>query len=104
MFASRTIRSCREASGLTLRALAKRAGTSHSTLAAYEAGRKVPNAVTLERIVHAADWELEVQRHRAPSGTDDALRGQELEEVLALAAHFPARHDRVLRAPVFGRR
>lgn len=44
-----------------MRALARRAGTSHSTLAAYEAGRKAPSLATLERIVKAAGFELSVE-------------------------------------------
>jgi len=89
---------------LTLRALADRAGTSHSTLAAYESGRKVPNAATLDRIVRAAGCQLEVRMARTPQPIGKVSRGQELEEVLALAAMFPARHDRLLQAPIFGRR
>ena len=38
-----------------------RAGTSHSTLAAYEAGRKVPTVETLDRVVRAAGYELAVE-------------------------------------------
>ena len=47
MDAATTITWVRREAGLTLRALAARAGTSHATIAAYEAGRKVPNADTL---------------------------------------------------------
>jgi transcriptional regulator with XRE-family HTH domain len=104
MFASTSLRSCRQRSGTTLRALAERAGTSHSTLAAYESGRKIPSAATLERILQAAGYELEVRAARAPRTLGDVDRGQELAEVLELAAMFPARHDPVLRAPIFGRR
>jgi transcriptional regulator with XRE-family HTH domain len=104
MFAARSIRRCRESSGLTLRSLADRAGTSHSTLAAYEAGRKVPNLATWERILHAAGWEPEVRGRARPEAPGADRRGEELEEVLALAGHFPARHDEVLRAPIFGHR
>ncbi len=99
-----TIRSCRHRSGLTLRALAARSHTSHSTLAAYEAGRKVPSAATLARIVEAAGCQLEVRAVRTPGPIGDVTRGQELEEVLALAAMFPTRHEPVLHAPVFARR
>ena len=104
MRASDTIRRCRHRSGLTLRALAQLAHTSHSTLSAYESGRKVPSAATLERIVRATGCQIEVRVARTPVPIGDVTRGQELEEVLALAAMFPARHDPVLRAPVFGRR
>ncbi len=101
MSSATVLRRCRLRSGATLRALAARSGTSHATLAAYEAGRKVPNAATLERILRAAGYELEVRR--IPAVIDDDRRGEELAEVLALAAMFPARHDPVLRTPIFGR-
>lgn len=97
------VRRARSAAGLTLRALGTRAGTSHSTLAAYEAGRKAPGTETLRRIVQAAGYELDVDLRPLPGGDPDA-RGHELIEVLELASMFPAHHDPVLRAPIFGRR
>lgn len=103
MPSSELIRRCRARSGLTLRELASRAGTSHPTVAAYEQGRKDPGGSTLERLVLAAGFELELR----PSGLDRgrlADRGDELEAVLALAEQFPRRHAPTLDAPVFGRR
>lgn len=94
----------RRTAGLTLRALAERAGTSHSTLAAYEAGRKTPNLATLERILRSAGFELQLQVRPLVGGHDLAARGRELEDVLHLAEQFPARHAARLRYPVFGRR
>ena len=47
------LRTSRRGAGLTLRAAAAKAGTSHSTLAAYEAGRKSPTLPTLLRIFGA---------------------------------------------------
>ena len=104
MFAATSLRNCRHRSGYTLRALADRADTSHSALAAYEAGRKVPSSATLERILRAAGYELEVRAVKVPVPMGGVERGQELEEVLELAAMFPTRHDPVLRAPIFGHR
>jgi len=96
------IRSARCRAGLTLRQLAARAATSHSALVAYESGRKSPRVVTLDRIVEASGFDQTVTlTRRAGDGADD--RGRELLEVLELAAQFPARHARALRAPVFGR-
>ena len=103
MDAASTLRSVRTAAGLSLRQLARRAGTSHSTLAAYEAGRKVPSVATLSRLARAAGYALTVELAPALGGPDAAARGRELAEVLALAEHFPARHDPTLTAPVFGR-
>lgn len=101
--ASRLIADARQRSRLTLRALAARAGTSHSTLAAYESGRKSPNVATLDRILSAAGFAVDVELHRRHRGADGFSRGDELAAVLELAAAFPARHDDELTAPVFGR-
>lgn len=101
MNAAHTIRGCRTRAGLTLRELAERAGTSHSTLAAYEAGRVVPSVQTLDRIVRAAGFELETELSPSVAGADREERGRELMEVLELAAQFPARHSPTLRLPPF---
>ena len=106
MDAAQTLHTARQRAGLTLRALADRAGTSHSTLAAYESGRKVPSVATLERVVRAAGFSIEPQLARRVTGGNEAegsARGEELAEVLLLAAAFPARHAQRLEAPVFGR-
>lgn len=79
------------------------AGTSHSTLAAYESGSKTPNVATLDRILHAAGFATEVTLHRRHRTAGGLTRGDELVAVLELAAAFPARHSQVLEAPVFGR-
>lgn len=98
------VRRARHQAQLSLRQLGRRAGTSHSTLAAYEAGRKVPTIDTVTRIVRAAGFELDIRLMPAVGGPDRSARGRELEEVLALAEQFPARHRRQLMCPVFGRR
>ena len=103
MDASVQIVQARARSGLTLRALATAAGTSHSTIAAYEAGRVSPTVQTLTRILRAAGWEGQPDLRRVVEA-DPQARGRELEQVLELAGQFPARHGRRLAAPVFGRR
>ena len=98
------IRGARERAGLSLRDLALRASTSHSTLAAYEQGRKIPNVNTLDRILRAAGFAVDVTlspRIGAEEG-DRAARGRELIEVLELAAMFPADHEQTLNFPKFG--
>ena len=65
MHAGSTLRTARQRAGLSLRRLAALAETSHSTLAAYEADRKVPTVETLDRIVRAAGFDLEVDLARA---------------------------------------
>ena len=97
------LRQARRRSGLTLRALAQRAHTSHSALAAYESGRKTPAIETLERIMRAAGYEPGLQLVPALTGIDPAARGRELIEVLELAAMFPARTEATLSFPYFGR-
>jgi transcriptional regulator with XRE-family HTH domain len=103
MDAARLIREVRTGQELGLRELARRAGTSHATLAAYEAGRKVPSVATLDRIVRAAGCELHVRPMPAVGGADPAARGRELIEALELAAMFPARVAPTLEFPRFGR-
>lgn len=96
------IREARARSGLTLRDLAERAGTSHSTVSAYEKGRMSPTVATLNRIVRAAGFALDGALERRIYGESDD-RGAELEAVLTLAAEFPARHRTDAPVPVFGR-
>jgi transcriptional regulator with XRE-family HTH domain len=103
MDAASTLRTARARSGLSLRRLARRAGTSHSTLAAYEAGRVVPSVATLERIVRAAGFELEVDLLRRVEPLDATARGRELLDALELAAQFPTRHRRTIEFPAFPR-
>jgi len=91
------IRRARRAAALSLRELAELAGTSHSTLAAYEAGTKAPSVVTLDRIVRAAGFSLETTL--APRA--EISRGEELEAVLQLAEQFPARHHATIDYPPF---
>src|SRR5882672_8340032 len=50
------LRAARTSAGLTLRAAAEKAGTSHATFAAYEAGRKSPTLATLFRLLHACGF------------------------------------------------
>src|SRR5690348_14066078 len=48
----------RRTAGLSQAELARRAGTSRTTLSAYEHGRKSPSLDTLERLLAAAGFEL----------------------------------------------
>jgi transcriptional regulator with XRE-family HTH domain len=101
---ARLIRTARRRAGLSLRELAQRADTSHSTIAAYEQGRKVPNVDTLDRLLRACGFRVDVALAARPEevAADPAARGRELVEVLELAAMFPARHAPTLDAPRFG--
>ena len=99
--AASTLRWARQHAQLSLRVLAERAGTSHATLAAYEAGRAVPRVDTLDRILRAAGYATDIDMSRRADATDDERRakGVELAEALELAAMFPARHAARLRFP-----
>lgn len=101
MDVSYVLRQLRRRASLSLRDLGAAAHTSHSTLAAYEAGRVDPTVHTAQRVAAAAGFELEVAA--VARLADHATRERELLDVLALAAEFPARHHATLRAPVFGR-
>jgi transcriptional regulator with XRE-family HTH domain len=50
----------RRQAGLSRSELARRAGASRPTLAAYAAGTKSPNLATAERIIQAAGFDLEL--------------------------------------------
>ncbi len=89
--AGHLVRDARLRAGLSLRALAARAGTSHTTLATYEAGRKTPGFETLRRILSACGFDVEVRLSRRVRERDGLPRGEELEEVLRLADTFPVR-------------
>ena len=105
MDAARTLRRARLSAGLSLRGLAQRAGTSHATLAAYEARRAVPRVDTLDRILRAAGYATDIEVARRPDATDAerSAKGHELLEALELAAMFPARHAPRLGFPQFPR-
>jgi transcriptional regulator with XRE-family HTH domain len=99
------LRSARHEARLTLRELAERAGTSHATLSAYEHAAKTPTTDTFTRVLRAAGFVLdtELTRRITADPRTGLARGDELAAVLELAAQFPSRHHRQLRAPVFGR-
>jgi transcriptional regulator with XRE-family HTH domain len=86
-----TLREARLAAHLTLRAAADLAGTSHATLAAYEAGRKSPTLKTLARILRAYGFAADLELSPRIRERNGLARGKELEEVLRLAEQFPSR-------------
>jgi len=100
--AATVLRAARERGRVSRRGLARRAGTSAATLAAYESGRVTPSVATLVRIVRAAGFEIEAGLlPRARPGDADA-RGRELLDALDLAAQLPARHAPSIEYPRFG--
>jgi transcriptional regulator with XRE-family HTH domain len=101
MDAASTLRTVRAKAGLSLRQLARRAGTSHSTLSAYETGRVTPAVATVDRIVRAAGFSLAAELAPVVGGDQAGERGDELVAALELAAIFPARHAPTLAFPRF---
>ncbi len=97
------LRRARSNSGLSLRALARRSGTSHSTIAAYEAGRVVPGVDTLDRILRSTGHSAHIVLGGLPDATpsERLAKGRELVQVLDLAAEFPARHEPTITFPRF---
>ncbi|MCR9278334.1 MAG: helix-turn-helix domain-containing protein [Pseudomonadaceae bacterium] len=94
-----SLRETRLAAGLTLRALAVRAGTSHATISAYEGGRKVPSAETWLRLLDACGFGVDLTLRPRIRESNGVPRGEELLAVLELAEQFPARPDKTLRFP-----
>lgn len=99
-----TLRAARERARISLRELAKRAGTSHSTLLAYEQGKKAPSVPTFLRILTACGFAVDFELSPRIRESDGLERGTELEAVLELATEFPARHSRKLTYPKFADR
>ncbi len=81
----------RSKAGLSARELARRVGSSHSTILAYEAGRKVPVTTTLMRLVHACGFSIDFQLSPRMRGDVSYPKGTELKDALDLAGEFPAR-------------
>ena len=94
------MRKAREDAGLSLRVLADKAKTSHTTLLAYESGKKSPSVATYFRILEAAGYSVSLDIHKRIREQDGIKRGDELAEVLKLAACFPARIPRKLDFPI----
>ncbi len=100
------IRSARREAGLTQAELAARSATSQATLSAYERGRKVPSAATLERILAATGHALVIENGRrpvrTPSAASHARVARALHDVLELAAALPSKPAPTLRYPRLG--
>jgi predicted nucleotidyltransferase/DNA-binding XRE family transcriptional regulator len=93
------IRQARARAGLTQAQLARAAGTSQPTLAAYETGAKSPSVRTLDRLIRASGATLEASLRPAP-----AARGRLLDDLRAHAdaIRAAARRRRIRNVRVFG--
>lgn len=92
----------RVTAGLGVRELARRAGTSHATLLAYERGTKTPSVAVFLRLLRACGFAVDLDLERRVREADGIDRGDELRQVLELAEQFPARVSRTLDLPRFG--
>lgn len=100
MDAAAELRRARRSAGLSQRELARRAGTSQATLSAYEAGRKQPSVVTMQRLLAAAGAELVVREAPGRRTREDLERaGRHLVQVIGLAEALPFRRQGPLRFP-----
>lgn len=99
---ARTLRDARQSAALSLRKLARLAGTSHATLLAYERARKVPSTATFLRIVEACGFAVDLDLQPRIRERDGIPRGEELAAVLQLAEQFPQRMSRHMDLPRFG--
>lgn len=94
--AAKLIREARVRAGLTQSELARRAGTSQPTVAAYEAGTKTPTVATLDRLLEAAGAEVRAE----PRGPARPRRLRRLvdrhrSDILEAARRHGARNVRV---------
>jgi len=83
----------RRKAGLSARELARSVGSSHSTILAYESGKKMPVTTTLMRLVHACGYSMDFALSPRLRGDENNPKGEELQAVLELASEFPARHS-----------
>ena len=91
----------RTRAGLGLRQAARRAGTSHATLCAYEKNKKMPSVATFLRLVESYNFSLEVSLQPRIRQRNELKRGDELIEVLNLADQFPASPPEKMQFPKF---
>jgi len=78
----------RSQAGISRRQLARLAGTSPSTLSAYEEGRSIPSVVTLQRILTAAGFRVDASLV-AVDEAEHRRRGEALASLLDLADAYP---------------
>lgn len=92
------IKKARLAAGLTQAELARKAGTSQPSVAAYESGAKAPNVATLNRLLQAAGVQIEIAPLRHKSSRAKPLRQllqERRDEVLRIASMHDATNVRV---------
>lgn len=104
MNAAAIIKDARARAGLTQAALARAAGTSQPTLAAYESGAKSPSVRTLDKIVRAAGFSLDAVLHAAPAAGGAVLAEVRIRQadIRKAAAGYGIRNVRVFGSAARG--
>ncbi len=95
------LQEARRRSGLSRRQLARRGGTSPSTLSAYESGASVPSVSTLSRLLRAAGFEVEANLRPMPTADEQQL-AEKIEALFSFVDVLPRGQRGPLRYPVFG--
>jgi len=98
------LHTARVRAGLSLREAARRGGTSHATLHAYEKGSKSPSIQVFIRLLEACSYAVDITVHPRIRQRNGMPRGDELQQVLDLAEQFPAKHLKNISFPKFERR
>lgn len=83
------LRTARLKAGLTQAEVARRAGMTQPVVAAYEAGRRQPTLPMLQKLLAAADYELDFTLR----ARDEPALARELRAVLDLADCLPRTYD-----------
>lgn len=87
------VNGARRSAGLTQRQLSERSGVPQPTIARIESGKQMPRADTLDRLLRACGWELDMTLRRG-QGEDPGL----IRSWLALAPQ-----ERAERGAEYGR-
>ena len=81
------LREARRRAGLTQVELASRAGVTQSVVSAYESGSRQPSVPTLERLIAATGFELDLRLHRrlrrGPLGRRLSRHRQQVQQMAA---------------------
>ncbi|MGA2037329.1 MAG: helix-turn-helix domain-containing protein [Acidimicrobiales bacterium] len=92
------LRDARRRAGLTQVELASRAGVTQSVVSAYESGSRQPSVPTLERLIAATGFELDLRLHRR---LRRGSLGQRLRRHRQRVQHIAASHG-LTNVRVFG--
>jgi len=87
------VNGARRSAGLSQRQLAERSGVPQPTIARIESGKQMPRADTLDRLLRACGWELDMSLRRG--------LGEDMSLIRSWLALTPA--ERAQRGAEYGR-